>query len=154
MGDALTFAAAAQAPEFFKALARRGRDGPDGRLLIPVTARVAEHYARGGPVDSIGSVLAIQGEMKPAVRNAIISGLAKGWPRDKTPKLDADAERAITSLLPALSPEARGQMLGARLAMGRQGARTVRRRARQRLPRRRLRRVEARMRPASTPPGS
>ena len=112
MGDALTFAAAAQAPEFFKALARRGRDGSDGRLLIPVTARVAEHYARGGPVDSIGSVLAIQGEMKPAVRNAIISGLAKGWPRDKTPKLDANAERAIAGLLPALSPEARGQMLG------------------------------------------
>ena len=50
--------------------------------------------------------------MKPAVRNAIISGLAKGWPRDKTPKVDADAERAIATLLPTLSPEARGQMLG------------------------------------------
>ena len=112
MGDALTIAAAAHAPEFFKALARRGRGGSDGRLLIPVTARVAEHYARGGPVDSIASVLALQGDMKPAVRDAIIGGLAKGWPRDKTPKLDADAERAIAELLPTLSPEARGQMLG------------------------------------------
>ncbi len=92
-------------------MARRGHGGSDGRLLIPVTAQVAEHYARGGPVDSIGSVLAIQGDMNPAVRNAIIGGLAKGWPRDKTPKLDADAERAIARLLPALSTEARGQML-------------------------------------------
>ena len=50
--------------------------------------------------------------MKPAVRDALIGGLAKGWPRDKTPKLDADAERAIAGLLPTLSPEARGQMLG------------------------------------------
>ncbi len=86
--------------------------GRTGRLLIPVTARVAEHYARGGPVDSIASVLALQGDMKPAVRDAIIGGLAKGWPRDKTPKLDADAEQAIAGLLPTLSPEARGQMLG------------------------------------------
>ena len=112
MGDALTFAAAAHAPEFFKGLVARGRGGSDGRLLIPVTARVAEHYARGGPVDSIASVLALQGDMKPAVRDAIIGGLAKGWPRDKTPKLDADAEQAIAKLLPTLSPEARGQMLG------------------------------------------
>ena len=50
--------------------------------------------------------------MKPAVRDAIIGGLAKGWPRDKTPKLDADAEKAIAALLPKLSPDARGQMLG------------------------------------------
>jgi len=112
MGDALTFAAAAHAPEFFKGLVARGRGGSDGRLLIPVTARVAEHYARGGPVDSIASVLALQGDMKPAVRDAIIGGLAKGWPRDKTPKLDADAEQAIAKLLPTLAPEARGQMLG------------------------------------------
>ena len=112
MGDALTFAAAAHAPEFFKGLVARGRGGSDGRLLIPVTARVAEHYARGGPVDSIASVLALQGDMKPAVRDTIIGGLAKGWPRDKTPKLDADAEQAIAKLLPTLAPAARGQMLG------------------------------------------
>ncbi len=80
-------------------------------MLIPVTARVAEHYARGGPVDSIASVLALQGDMKPAVRDAVIDGLARGWPRDKRPMLDAHAERAIAALLPALSPEARGQML-------------------------------------------
>ena len=112
MGDGVTIAAAAHAPEYFKALARRGLGGPDGRLLIPVTARVAEHYARGGPVDSIASVLALQGDMKPAVRDALIGGLANGWPRDKRPTLDAAAEQAITRLLPTLSPEARGRMLG------------------------------------------
>ncbi len=112
MGDALTMAAAAHAPGFFKALAHRSIGGSEGRLLIPVTARVAEHYARGGPVNSIASILALQGDLNPAVRDALIDGLAKGWPRDKTPTLGADAERAIARLLPSLSPEARGQMLG------------------------------------------
>jgi putative heme-binding domain-containing protein len=112
MGDALTIAAAAHAPEYLRALARRGLSGPDGRLLIPVTARVAEHYARGGPVDSIASILALQGDMKPVVRDALIGGLAKGWPRDKKPALDTDAQRGIAGLLPTLPPEARGQMLG------------------------------------------
>ncbi len=46
------------------------------------------------------------------MRDALIGGLARGWPRDKAPALDADAERAIAGLLPKLSPEARGQMLG------------------------------------------
>src|SRR5205807_1569284 len=101
MGDALTIAAAAHAPEYFKALARRGIGGSDGRLLIPVTAQVAEHYARGGPVDSISSILALQADMKPSVRDAIIGGLAKGWPRDKAPKFDADAGQSIAGLLPA-----------------------------------------------------
>ena len=121
MGDALTIAAAAHAPEFFQALGRRGPGGTDERLLIPVTARVAEHYARGGPVDSITSVLALQRDMKPAVRDALIGGLAKGWPRDKTPAQGADAERAIGGLLPALSPEARGQMLGLASRWGAKG---------------------------------
>jgi putative membrane-bound dehydrogenase-like protein len=112
MGDALTIAAAAHAPEFFKELAHSGPDGAKGRLLIPVTARVAEHYARGGPVDSIAAILALQGDIKPAVRDALIGGLARGWPRDKSPTLDAGTERAIAGLLPTLSPEARGQMLG------------------------------------------
>ncbi len=112
MGDALTIAAAAHAPEFFKALAARGRGGSDGRLPIAVTAQVAEHYARGAPVDSIASITALLADMNPSVREAFIEGLAKGWPRDRKPTLDAGAERALTGLLPTLSPEARGQMLG------------------------------------------
>ena len=112
MGDALTIAAAAHAPEYFLALARNGLDRSNGRLLIPVTTRVAEHYARGGPLDSIASILVLQRDMKPAVRDAMIGGLAKGWPRDKAPTLDADAQRAIAKLLPMLSAEARGRMLG------------------------------------------
>ncbi len=112
MGDALTIAAAAHAAEYFKALAASGFDGSEGQLLIPITTRVAEHYARGGPVESIASMLALQADMKPPVREALIGGLARGWPRDKMPTLDAGAQRAIAELLPTLSTEARGQMLG------------------------------------------
>src|SRR3954470_22449903 len=112
MGDALTIAAAAHPADYLKALARLGLDGSEGRLLMPVTARVAEHYARGGPVDSIASVLALQGDLKPRVRDAVIAGLAKGWPRDKAPTLDADTLTALKALIPKLSIESRGQMLG------------------------------------------
>ena len=113
MGDALTFAAAAQAPEFFKALARRGRDGPDGRLLIPVTARVAEHYARGGPVDSIGAVLATPGrdEARGAQRHHRRAGEGMAARQDAEARRRRGAGRS-PSLLPTLSADARGQMLG------------------------------------------
>ncbi len=46
------------------------------------------------------------------MRDALIGGLAKGWPRDKTPALNAASEQAVAELLPRLSPEARGRMLG------------------------------------------
>ena len=42
----------------------------------------------------------------------MLAGFAKGWPRDKAPELDAEAEKAIAALLPRLATDSRGQMLG------------------------------------------
>ena len=41
-----------------------------------------------------------------------MAGFAKGWPRDKAPELDADAEKAVVAMLPKLSTDSRGQILG------------------------------------------
>jgi putative membrane-bound dehydrogenase-like protein len=121
MGDALTVAAAPHARAYFEALARSGLDGSKGRLLLPVTAAVAEHYARGGDPDAIAPLLALQRDLEPAVRDALVGGLAKGWPRDRTPTLDADAKKAIADLLPSLSTQARGQMLALATRWGVEG---------------------------------
>ncbi len=99
-------------PRVLQGAARRGPGGSAGRLLIPVTAQVAEHYARGGPVDSIASILALQGEMKPA-------GARRPHRRPRpgvAARQGADARRrhrAGHRPAPAgARAEARGQMLG------------------------------------------
>ena len=119
MGDALTFAAAAQAPEFFKALARRGRDGSDGTAADPRHARVAEHYARGGPVDSIGAILATPGRAEAAGarrhHRRPREGLAAGQGAEARRRRGAGDRRApADALARGPRPDAR-----ARLALGR-----------------------------------
>ena len=51
-------------------------------------------------------------EAEPKVRDAVIAGFAKGWPKDKPPTLDDAGQKAIAALLPKLSAGSRGQMLG------------------------------------------
>ena len=109
MGDALTMAAAAQADDFFRALAKpKG----DASLLAKVTAQVAEHYARGGAEGSIKQHLPKLADFPPAARDAFAIGLAKGWGRNKAPDLDEAATKALVGLMPKLAPSARVPMLG------------------------------------------
>ncbi len=63
-------------------------------------------------MDTIGALMSALAEADPRVSQAIIAGFAKGWPKDKAPKLDADSEKALAALLPKLSTDSRGQMLG------------------------------------------
>src|SRR5439155_2465037 len=84
--------------------------------LLAVAGIVAEHYARGGPADSVNGVLVALAGAEPAAADAVVRGLAKGWPAAKPPKLDADAEKALAALAPRLSPERRGVLV--RLATG------------------------------------
>ena len=72
--DAVTCAAAANGEHFLRAVA--GAKQP-GERLLGVVAVVAEHYARGGPVDSAGAVVARLAEADPAVADAAV----RGWPR-------------------------------------------------------------------------
>ena len=79
---------------------------------LSVVSRVSEHYARGAGDRTLAEILRQLPEADAKVRGAIVAGFAKGWPRDKAPELDADAEKAIAALLPKLSTDSRGQMLG------------------------------------------
>ena len=109
--DAVTCAAAANGEHFLRAVA--GAKQP-GERLLGVVAVVAEHYARGGPVDSAGAVVAKLAEADPAVADAAVRGLAKGWPARTAPKLDAATEDALGRLTARLAPERRA--LAVRLA--------------------------------------
>jgi len=76
-----------------------------------VAAVVAEHYARGGPVDSVGRVIAGLAEADAKVTDTVLRGLAKGWPAKQSPKLDERVEKDLERLLPKLVPERRGLLI-------------------------------------------
>ncbi|HEV3163988.1 MAG TPA: PVC-type heme-binding CxxCH protein, partial [Isosphaeraceae bacterium] len=79
--------------------------------VVSVADQVAEHYGRGGPVDSVSGLIVALADSDASVANAIVVGLARGWPRDRAPKLDEATEKAIAQLLPRLSSEARGPIV-------------------------------------------
>ena len=110
--DAATAAAARHDSRILDYLARHKFASPPTSDTLTIVSRLAEHHARGGPVDTIGALMSAIVEADPRVCQAIIAGFAKGWPKDKAPKLDAHSEEALAALLPRLSTDSRGQMLG------------------------------------------
>ncbi|MCU1376974.1 MAG: putative rane-bound dehydrogenase, partial [Actinomycetia bacterium] len=110
--DAATAAAARHSENVLPLLTRAKLDKMPSRDTLAIVARVAEHQARGGPTATIGASIASLEKCDPLLRDAIIAGFAKGWPKDKAPTLDDASAKTIASLLPQLSSETRGQMLG------------------------------------------
>ena len=102
--DAATAAAAKNSVGFLKAVA--AAKAPD-KVLATATI-VAGHYARSGPADSIGGVLAALADGDPTSADAIVGGLVKGWPSGKPPALNEALEKDVGRLLARLSPERRG----------------------------------------------
>jgi putative membrane-bound dehydrogenase-like protein len=113
--DAATCAAARNGEHFLRAVAAAKQPG---EKLLAVTATVAEHYARGGPVDSVGAVVARLAEADQAVADAAVRGLAKGWPARTAPKLDETAEAALGKLAARLAPERRALIVRLAAAWG------------------------------------
>jgi hypothetical protein len=107
--DAAASAGAAHDGEFLAAVALHR--GPAPGKVVEVVARVAEHHARGGPAETAGALLARLDGAPPALAEAVVTGLVKGWPRGLAAKLDGDAERALGALLESLSPAGKGQLL-------------------------------------------
>ena len=112
MPDAFAAAAARESGPFLEAIAAERVAPPAAATTASVVARVAEHHARGGSSDGLGAILARLREADPKVRDAVIAGFARGWPKDKPPTLDDAGRKAIAALLPKLSAGSRGQMLG------------------------------------------
>ena len=107
LGDAATAAAAAHALPFLQSMGVERIDP----LTSPIVARVAEHYARGGPADTVGSLLASLGRAQPATAEAIVSGLVRGWPKNTPAKLTEGEEKALVGLMSSLPPSARGPLV-------------------------------------------
>lgn len=104
--DAITAAAAKHDTAFLAAAGRRGSKS----ATVSVVERVAEHYARGRP-ENVGGLLIELVAAKDSMAGAIVGGLSRGWPREKLPKLDEQADKALAELLPKLPATARGQLL-------------------------------------------
>ena len=112
LSDAAAAAAAKDAPGFLLNTANRKSEKVPSPEALSVVSRVAQHYARGAGSRTLGDILRQLPDADAKVREAIVAGFAKGWPRDKAPELGADATKAIATLLPKLSTDSRGQMLG------------------------------------------
>jgi hypothetical protein len=110
--DAATAAAARHDAQLLRLLTKHRFDGAPSADTLTIVSRVAEHHARGGPVETVGELMASLSASDRSIAQAIVAGLAKGWPRDKSPKLDASSEQAFALLLTKLSAESRAQMLG------------------------------------------
>jgi putative membrane-bound dehydrogenase-like protein len=106
--DAATCAAANNSVYFLRALAAKHEPAPK---LLAVTAIVAEHYARGGPIASVPDVLASLADAQPQVADAVVRGLAKGWPADRAPTLNERTEQDLERLGSKLPPERRGLLI-------------------------------------------
>lgn len=106
--DAATSAAAAHDLHFLKAVISSAELGSKS---LEITAIVAEHYARRGPLDTVGPLVATLADAKSGVADAVIGGLARGWPRSQSVELSADAEATLAKLLPELSTGGKGQLI-------------------------------------------
>ncbi len=113
LADAVTAAAARNDQAFLKAIAAKPRAGggrPDP-IATRVVERVAEHWARGGPVGEAGTLLgSLRGGDVPMVE-ALLRGLARGWPKDRPARLDAASAEAVKQLAASLTPAGRGPLL-------------------------------------------
>jgi len=111
LGDAATVAAASHARPFLKEIAAIKLDKAASSLAVTIAGRVAEHYARGATDKTSGDILLGLKDADPAVADAIIGGLAKGWPKDKKPTLDEATDQAMVALLTRISPASRAQLV-------------------------------------------
>jgi putative membrane-bound dehydrogenase-like protein len=95
-------AAAPSALPFLAAVSRSG-DGKSGTLAQAARV-VAGHLARQAPADAVSPLLAALAEAPPAIAEAVLTGLAGGWPAGKSVTLDARGEKALGELPAKLSP--------------------------------------------------
>ncbi len=85
--------------------------GAPGDATVEVVRRIAEHYGRGGPAESVGALLTALVGTDRRLAGAVVTGLAAGWPKDHPATLGGDAEKALATLSTELSGDARIALL-------------------------------------------
>ena len=120
----LTIAAiAAAARNEFTFLRAAARLEPATGSLSPLseaTRVCAEHYARTGPVDSVDQIISAYQKVNVAMAEALIHGLAAGWPPNRAPEITPGLEADLRRLSKRLSLSAQLQVasLAARWGVG------------------------------------
>ena len=114
--DALTSAAARQEKHFLAALLADASKAAKTRVPFDGPARgiiaiAAEHHARGVPADSISELIRKLPDTYPNIAEAIVTGWAKGWPKNQPLTLDDATETALFSLLNKLPPAAQAPLV-------------------------------------------
>jgi putative membrane-bound dehydrogenase-like protein len=111
LADAATAAAARNDNAFLAAIGTRKHDRPANAPILGIVGRVAEHWARRAPADKVTGLLTGLLGGEPAVSEAIIQGLTRGWPKDKPARIDGSADSLLKKLSAELKPAARGQLV-------------------------------------------
>ncbi len=102
-------AAAMHSDGFLSALAKSKT--PPSTKVLETTGIVAEHYARGAPVDSIAKVITGLTQAESSVAEAMIGGLAKGWPAEAKPRVDGPFDADLKKVIVRLSPGVQGLLV-------------------------------------------
>jgi putative heme-binding domain-containing protein len=108
---AATSAAARHHTGFLAAVLTEKANSDALRRIVRI---VAEHYARGDNTDSVADLLTRLKDATPADADVFLEGLAAGWPKEKTLKLDDRTSNELVALMPRLGPN--GQLHLAALA--------------------------------------
>lgn len=107
ISDAAVCAAANNSEAFLAALADAK---PDNSKLLAAASIVAEHRARSGPHDTIAWLVPPLAQASPTVAEAMIRGVATGWPADQKPAL-LDFEPQLEQIASRLGFEGRSQLV-------------------------------------------
>ncbi len=113
--DALTMSAAHIDGPFLREVAATNPELSS--QAISIVSAVAENFGRRGP-EAVNGVLTAMKDGKAPATQAILAGLAKGWPRGKQAKIDEPAEKALAKLMTTLPGASRGQLTRLAAALG------------------------------------
>ncbi|MFM8250859.1 MAG: PVC-type heme-binding CxxCH protein [Planctomycetota bacterium] len=109
--DAATTAAAAHDRYFLIAAAKAGEAVAARPETLARITIVAEHFARGKPVDAVGDVVVALANADQRATSAILAGLERGWPKDAPGNLNESTEKALLGLLEKLPAGSRAQLV-------------------------------------------
>ena len=106
--DAITSAAAVHALPFLSAFSAKHFDSAPDKKVLDLVTRVAEHYSRGKPADSVVALVTGLGAAHAKVQEAILGGMVKGWPKDGKIAVTADFEKSLGELMIQAAPGSKG----------------------------------------------
>ena len=111
ISDALTCAAAKNSEQFLRGIASMKSASESALSAISI---VAEHFARGSAESSVASFPAIVEGLANAdgsIADAVVDGIARGWPANAPPKIDAPLEEKLLRLAERLPAESRAPLV-------------------------------------------